>query len=97
MTGYLTDISNLCNVGWYQWVKLRNTGEKYLYPTEGIGLCLVTAQLKVNVMSQNVMTESGEVLPVQTVLKLTPSEESSPTEEGKRKKMDEYIREIFGD
>ena len=97
MTGYLTDISNLCNVGWYQWVKLRNTGEKYLYPTEGIGLCLGTAQLKVNVMSQNVMMESGEVLPVQTVRKLTPSEEASPTEEGKRKKMDEYIREIFGD
>ena len=34
---------------------------------------------------------------VQTAHKLTPLEEASPTEERNRKKMDEYIRKIFGD
>ena len=74
MTGELTEISNLCNFKWYEWVKFRKTGEQYPYPTEWIGRCLGPAVSKGNAMSQNVLTESGEVLPVQTLRRLTPSE-----------------------
>ena len=97
MTGEMTDISNLCNFNWYEWVKFRKPGEQFPYPTEWLGRCLGPSNSQGNAMSQNVLTESGEVLPVQTLRKLTPAEVSSPTEIEKRNKMDSVIRKRFGD
>ena len=37
MTGEMTDISNLCNFKWYEWVKFRKPGEQYPYPTVQLG------------------------------------------------------------
>ena len=97
MTGEMTDISNLCNFKWYEWVKFRKPGEQYPYPTEHLGRCLGPALNKGNAMSQHVLTETGEVLPVQTLRSLTQSEVISETETQKRKRMDETIRTRFGD
>ena len=97
MTGEMTDISNLCNFKWYEWVKFRKPGELYPYPTEWIGRCLGPATSKGNAMSQHVLTESGEVLPVQTLRRFTPSELASPIDTAKRERMDQIIRKRFGD
>ena len=37
MTGEMTEISNLCNFGWYERVKFRKPGEAYSSPTEWLG------------------------------------------------------------
>ena len=95
MTGEMTDISNLSNFGWYEWVKFRKPGEPYPAPTEWLGRCLGPAANKGNEMSQYVLTSSGEVLPVQTLRKLTESDKSNPNEIKARKKMDEYIINRF--
>ena len=97
MTGEVTDISNLCRFGWYEWVKFRKPGEQYPFPTERLGRCLGPARNKGNAMSQYVLTESGEVLPIQTIRKLLPSELTCEAEKGKREKMDEYITQRYGD
>lgn len=80
LTGEITDISNLCNFSRYEWIKFRKLGEKYPFPTEWLGRCLGPAINKGNAMSQHVMTESGEVIPVQTLRKLTPAELTNPVE-----------------
>ena len=66
MTGEVIDISNLCNFKWYEWVKFRKPGEQYPYPTEHLARCLGPAVNKGNAMSQNVLTESREIIPTQT-------------------------------
>ena len=48
-------------------------------------------------MSQNILTENGEVITAQTCRKLLPSEISSPSELKKQIKMDEYIQKPYGD
>ena len=97
MTGEMTDISHLCNFKWYEWVKFRKPGKKYPYPTEKLGRCLGPALNKGNTMSQHVLTESGEILPTQTLRSLTQSEIESPTEKEKRQRMDDAIRLRYGD
>ena len=97
MTGEMTDISNLCNFKWYEWVKFRRPGEQYPYPSEHLGRCLGPAINKGNAMSQNILTETGEVLPVQTLRSLTQNELNSDSEIIKRRRMDETIRTRFGD
>ena len=96
MTGEMTDISNLCNFQWYEWIKFRKPGEQFPFPTEWLGRCLGPALNKGNAMSQHVLTEAGEVLPVQMLRKLTPAELSSATEIEKRNNMDLKIRERYG-
>ena len=99
LTGDLTDISHLCYSGWYEWVKFRREGEtaKFPFPTEHLGRCLGPAINKGNAMSQRVMTERGEVLPVQTLRTLTQAEIDNPSEKKQRERFDEYIRNRYGD
>ena len=74
LTGEVTDLSSLCNFGWYEWVKYRKVGETFPISTEKLGRCLGPALNKGNEMSQYILTESGEVLPIQTLRSLSPSE-----------------------
>ena len=93
MTGDMTDISHLCNFGWYEWIKYRREGNsaKFPYPNELLGRCLGPARNKGNMMSQRVLTSKGELLPVQTLRKLTKSEIENPNEIMQRQKFNEYI------
>ena len=97
MTGEVTDISHLCRFNWYEWVKFRKPGELYPYPTEWLGRCLGPAVNKGNMMSQNILTEQGEILPIQTCRKLSESEWENPNEIEKRKKMDLFMMKRYGD
>ena len=97
ISGEVTDISNICNFGWNEWIKFRKPGEKYPYPTEWLGRCLGPAHNKGNEMSQSVLTEAGEVLPIQTLRKLTEAEVNNPNEKERRKRMDEFVFSKYGD
>ena len=48
-------------------------------------------------MSQYILTDTGQVLPCQTVRRLTPSEINNPNEQRKRSEFDAFIRRKFGD
>ena len=99
LTGETTDISHLCNFAWYEWVKYRKTGEEtgFPSPTERLGRCLGPANNKGHIMSQYVLTDAGEVIPIQTLRKLTQSELDGEHDLQQRKAFDESIRKRFGD
>ena len=48
-------------------------------------------------MSQHVLTESGEILSSQTLRSLTQNELDSPSEQEKRERMNDSIRNRYGD
>ena len=99
LTGEPTDISHLCNFGWYEWIKYRKTGEETGFPSpnEKLGRCLGPANNQGHVMSQYVLTDSGEVIPIQTLRKLTQSERDSEHEGHQRNIYNERIRKRYGD
>ena len=76
LTGDVTDISHLCNFGWYEWIKYRKTGgdTSFPLPNERLGRCLGPANNQGHVISQYVLIQSGEVIPIQTLHKLIQSE-----------------------
>lgn len=83
MHGQPTDISALSEFAWYQWVKYRCEGAKFPYPHERLGRALGPAAHAGTAMSQWVLTETGNVLPLQTFRALTPAEINSPAEQDK--------------
>ena len=97
LTGNITDISNLCWFGWFEWVKFRKEGASAAYPLphEHLGRCLGPADNKGNVMAQNVLTIDGEILPIQTLRSLTPSEYES--EKPIMERFTQKIRDRYGD
>ncbi len=97
-TGQPYDISPLCEFDWYEWIYFHdNRGTRgFPYPNESLGRCLGPADHAGTAMSQWVLLESGKVLPIQTLRKLTPSEMNSETEKAKRQRFDEKIRSMYG-
>ena len=77
LTGQPTDISNLCEFGWYEWVQFRYDNNQFSEPHEHLGRCLGPAEHAGKVMSQWVMNKNGNVLPIQTLRKLRDDEISS--------------------
>ena len=98
LTGEITDISNICNFGWYEWVKYRKLGPdaNYPLPSEMLGRCLGPCRNKGNEMSQSVLTEDGNVLPIQTLRSLTAAEIDNEGERKWREAFDEKIKKLYG-
>ena len=63
MSGQPTDISAICEFGWYQWVIYRI--EKFPFQHQRLGRVLGPARNAGNTMSQWVMTATGDVMPIQ--------------------------------
>ena len=97
MTGQMYDISNVCEFGWFDWIKFRLHGEQFPYPTEKLGRCLGPSNDAGNGMSQFVLTEKGTVMTIQTLRSLTPAEMNSPSESKKREDFMKTIIFKFGD
>lgn len=99
LTGDITDISHLCNFKWYEWVKYYITGEDASFPMaeERLGRCLGPCDNKGNKMSQLILTDRGEIVPIQTLRSLTPAEMANESEIQKRIKFNEYIQKRYGD
>ena len=64
MTGQPTDISALCEFGWYEWVKYRREGAKFSFPHERLGRALGPATNSGTMMSQCILNVTGDVLPL---------------------------------
>ena len=96
MTGQPTDISAICEFGWYQWVIYRLEGEKFPFQHQRLGRVLGPARSAGTAMSQWVMTASGDVMPIQTLRALTNSENNSPTMKERKRDFTRFIKEKFG-
>ena len=97
MTGRPCDISDLCEYGWYEWIKYRREGVGFPLPSERLGRCLGPAKHAGNAMSQHVLTEDGNVLPLQTIRRLTPAELISEVEKDKMAEFNRKIKKKWGD
>jgi hypothetical protein len=80
MTGQPLDISNICEFKWFEWIYYRDHTSTFPHASEQLGRCLGPALNAGTVMSQWVLTRQGNVIPRQTLRKLTPSELMSETE-----------------
>jgi len=74
MTGQPCDISDICEFDWFKWCMYRIEGRKYPFQSERLGRVLGVAEHKGSAMSQWILTETGNVLPIQTLRSLTPAE-----------------------
>ena len=72
--GDQADISNLCQFGWYEWVKYFDTTASYPHQKECLGRCLGPAENEGNAMTNWVLTIKGTVIPRRTIRPLTPGE-----------------------
>jgi len=97
LTGQIADISDLVDFGWYEWVIYRVEGQKFPYQHQKLGRCLGPANNAGNAMSQWVLTITGDVMPIQTLRKLTKSEIFNPSMQLRMKEYDLKIRNRYGD
>ena len=88
MTGRPHDISNLYEFSWYEWVKP--------YPSEHLGQVLGPAEHAGHVMSQWVLTSTGDVLPIQTCRRLTESEKDNAELKEKMMEFTTFVKDKFG-
>ena len=84
MTGLPHDISNISEFKFYEWVKYKREGVKFPFSSWQLGKCLGPAIDQGSRMCQHVLTDKDNVMPIQTLRKLTPSEINSPFELEKR-------------
>ena len=97
LTGQPTDISALCEYGWYEWVIYRVEGQKFPTQPRKLGRVLGPARNAGSAMSQWVLTAKGEVMPIQTLRALTPAEQNNPAMKERMTAYDNFIRSKFGD
>ena len=96
LTGQPTDISALCEFGWYDWVIYRIEGQTYPYTHKKLGRVLGPATNAGSVMSQWVLTKSGDVMPIQTLRHLKPAEKNNPTIQERMKEFTNAITKKLG-
>ena len=96
VSGETSDISQLCELGWYEWCKFRDVAApfpedkqvlgRYLGPSIDIGPAMTAKILKTN----------GQVIHSSTYRPLTPDEMALPDEVKAREVFDEKVGEILG-
>ena len=96
MSGETADISFICELGWYDWVKFRDTSEafpndkvvlgRYLGPSIDVGPALTAKILKMN----------GTIVYRSTYRGLNDDERNSAIEQAMRDKFDDQIRSKVG-
>ena len=97
------DISNIATFGWFDWVYcLEDKGSSrhgFPHGLEVLGRCLGPAKDHGNEMAQWVLKDTGHVVPLRTLRRLTPHELSVTNEDerDKRALFMNKIRQRFGD
>ena len=97
------DISNIATFDWFEWVycleDAKSTRHKFPKAREVLGRCLGPAKDHGNEMAQWVLKESGYIVPLRTLRRLTPHELSvtNETERDKRLNFMNNIRRRYGD
>ena len=94
--GEVGDISNICSIGWYDWIYYRDFGS-FPENKEKLGRVLGPLRNEGNEMAQAVLTSKGTIIPRRTMRCLKPSEIHSEVEKRKRQLFDDLIRSKLGD
>lgn len=97
LTGQVADISNLIDFKWYDWIVYRVEGQKFPFQHQKIGRALGPATHAGNMMSQWVLTATGDVMPIQTLRRLTDSEKNNQSMKDRMKEFDLKIKLKYGD
>ena len=97
LTGQPTDISSICEFGWYDWVIYRVEGHKFPMQHQRLGRILGPSKNAGSAMSNWVLTSTGDIMPIQTVRQLTPGEHNSPTMKDRKRDFTSFITNKFGD
>lgn len=97
ITGKLSDISQLADFGWYEWCIYKKEGVAYPHSDKLLGRVLGPADHAGTEMSQWVLTAGGQVLPIQTLRRLTPAEMATPEIKRRQYDFDRFIKKRFGD
>lgn len=97
ITGKLSDISQLADFGWYEWCIYKKEGIAYPHSDKLLGRVLGPADHAGTEMSQWVLTAGGQVLPIQTLRRLTPAEMATPEIKRRQYDFDRFIKKRFGD
>jgi len=96
LTGQVTDISNLVDFGWYDWIIYHFEGQKFPFQHQMLQRVLGPSNHAGSMMSQWVLTKAGEVMPIQTLQKVTESERNSETMKLRMKEFKESIKKRLG-
>lgn len=97
------DISNIATFGWFEWVYCledsKSSLHKFPKAREKLGRCLGPSKDHGNEMCQWVLKETGHIIPLRTLRRLTPFELSvtNETERDKRLNFMNNIRRRYGD
>ena len=65
--GEESDISNICQFGWYEWAYFWKTTAKFPFLAHIIGCCLGPANNEGKKMTQWVLNQNGEIFPQRTM------------------------------
>jgi hypothetical protein len=96
MTGSPTsDISELCEFEWYQWVKFRDQVTLFPLEDEILGRCLCPAANIGPVMCMHILKANGNVVIRTTLRSLTQLELNSDHEKGRRIAFDKAISQVW--
>ena len=97
LTGQMADISHLIDFKWYDWVVYRVEGQKFPFQHQKIGRVLGPATNAGNMMSQWVLTRTGDIMPIQTLRRVTESELNNQSMIDRMKDFDKVIQSKLGD
>ena len=96
--GTQPDISSICQFDWYEWCYTRQeTNTQFPYQKEVLGRVLGPCKNEGNEMTQNVLTQSGKIVPRRTCRPLTLAEQNSKAEQDMRDAFDRDIKKKLGD
>ena len=92
------EISNLCQFGWYEWVYFRQKTAAFPFQKQELGRCLGPTKNDGNEMCQWFLQQNGQVVPRQTLRRLSSEEltVTNETESNKRAAFYDDIKESLG-
>ena len=94
--GQQSDISNICNFNWYEWIYYRNPNS-FPAAKECLGRVLGPVKNEGSEMTQAVLSFKGTIVLRRTLRHLTSSEIHSESERRKRSIFDDAIKAKLGD
>ena len=96
LTGQPTDISSKCGFGWHNWVIYRVEGHKYPLQHQRPGRALGTPNNSVSVMSQWVLTGTGYIMSIQTLMQVKPTQRRTPVMIKRMNYFDKHTKNNYG-
>ena len=96
MKGKSSDISNICELSWYQWVMFCDVPVQYLEDNLVMGRYLGPARDLGNVITSKILKANGEVFPRSTLRSLMLEERENPAHIELRRKFTENCETVLG-